>query len=158
MIWMAYNKVVYGGNVLVDLTSNDIDSESLLAGKQALGADGEMVTGGMTNRGAVTGTIATKAGTYTVQKGYHSGTGTVGISSTEQAKIISGNIKSGVQILGVTGSYGGEAPSTQEKTVTSSTSVQTVTPDTGMYLSKVTVNAIPYVESSLAGGTCVTIG
>ena len=34
--------------------------------------------------------------------------GNVSIDSTEQAKIIAGNIKSGVTILGVEGSYSGE--------------------------------------------------
>ena len=63
-------------------------------------------------------------------------------------------------ILGVSGSYGGEAVSAQEKTVTPSTSQQIVTPDNGYdFLSQVTVAAIPYnEESNAAGGTTVTIG
>lgn len=48
--------------------------------------------------------ISTKAGTVSISEGYTVG-GTVGISSTEQAKIIASNIKSGVTILGVTGTY-----------------------------------------------------
>ena len=76
---------------------------NILNGKTAYIGSGK-VTGTMTNNGAVAGTISTKAGTYTVPAGYHNGSGKVQISSTEQAKLISSNIKSGVTILGVTGS------------------------------------------------------
>lgn len=113
----------------------------------------------MPNRGSVTGTITTKAQQYTIQQGYHDGSGKVSISTTEQNKIIAGNIKSGVQILGVTGTYTGEAISAQAKTVTPATTSQTVLPDSGYdYLSQVTVNAISYVETDNAqGGKTVTI-
>ena len=104
---MAYNKVTYNGNTLIDLTEDSITAADLLAGKTAHGADGEAITGAMVNRGAVSGTIATKAAVYTIQGGYHSGSGSVQISPTEQAKIISENIKSGVTILGVAGSHSG---------------------------------------------------
>lgn len=54
-------------------------------------------------------TISTKAGTVNINEGYVGGNYTVGISQAEQDKIIASNIKSGVTILGVTGTY---APST----------------------------------------------
>ena len=96
-------------------TSEDTAAVSeILSGKTAH-ARGTLLTGSMTNNGGVTGTISTKAGEYTVPQGYHDGSGKVSISSTEQAKIIAGNIKSGVQILGVTGTYSGEAITAQTK-------------------------------------------
>lgn len=190
---MAYNKVVYGEQTLIDLTNDTVDAEHLLAGKTAHDKSGEVITGtcdydaatgdataeaadilagktayvsgakvsgAMPDKGAVTGTIASKEGEYTVPAGYHNGSGKVAISATEQAKIIPGNIKSGVTILGVSGSYSGAAIQAQAKSITPTTSQQIVQPDAGYdYLSQVTVAAIPYSETSnAAGGTTVTIG
>lgn len=85
-----------------DTADADITSAEVLAGKTGYGASGA-VSGGMANNGDTSGTISTKAGTVAIPAGYTSG-GTVGISATEQAKIIAGNIKSGVTILGQAGS------------------------------------------------------
>lgn len=122
---------------------------------------GVKITGTMKNNGSVKGKITTKAGKYTVPQGYHDGSGTVDIDSTEQAKLIPANIRDGVTILGVQGEMTGtEDAKPQSKTVTPSTSQQTILPDEGYnYLSQVVVNAIPYSESdNSAGGKTVTIG
>lgn len=143
-------------------TSNDTAAVGeILSGKTAH-ARGALLTGTMPNNGAVSGTISTKAGTYTVPQGYHDGSGTVGIDSTEQAKIISTNIRQGITILGVEGSMSGsESMNPQAKSVTPSFSQQVISPDSPTYncLSQVTVAAIPvtYTDNS-AGGVTVTIG
>lgn len=80
----------------------DVDAASLLTGKTAFGASGS-ISGSMPSNGSTSGTISTKAGTVTIPAGYTTG-GTVAISSTEQNKIIASNIKSGVTLLGVSGS------------------------------------------------------
>lgn len=85
-----------------DTASANITSSDVLTGKTGFGSSGE-VSGGMANNGSTSGTISTKAGSVSIPSGYTSG-GTVTISSTEQNKIIAGNIKSGVTILGVSGS------------------------------------------------------
>ena len=85
-----------------DTASADVTSGDLLTGKTAFNASGS-VSGSMANNGSTGGTISTKAGTVTVPAGYTTG-GTVSISSTEQAKIVASNIKSGVTLLGVAGS------------------------------------------------------
>lgn len=191
---MANSKIIFGGEVLIDLTADTVTPDKLLSGTTAHGADGELitgtctydantqdatataaeilsgktaynkgnkVTGTMKNNGAVNGVISTiKGGDYTVPQGYHDGSGKVGISSTEQAKLIPANIRKDVTILGVTGNMSGsEDVKAQTRTVTPTVNAQTVLPETGYnYLSSVIVNAIPYVESdNSAGGKTITI-
>lgn len=132
----------------------------VLTGK-TFGKGGSMLTGTMPDNGAVAGTISTKAGEYSVPQGYHDGSGKVSIDATEQAKLIAGNIKQGVTILGVEGTMSGtEGVNAQSKTATPAITAQTILPDAAYnYLTQVTVNAIPYVETdNAAGGKTVTIG
>jgi len=141
-------------------TDADASASEILSGRTAY-VNKNKITGEMTNNGAVTGTISTKAGVYTVPAGYHSGLGTVSISSTEQAKIIATNIKSGIEILGVTGSYSGEAVTAGAVNVTPYLTAQTILPSSISkdYISQVNVSAIAIAESdNAAGGKTVTIG
>lgn len=154
------------GAPITGTNTYDIDSSEataavaeILAGKTAA-ARGVILTGTMPNNGAVSGTISTKAGTYSIPQGYHDGSGTVAIDATEQAKIIPANIKAGVEILGEVGEYSGESITAQTKNATPTAAAQVILPDTGYdYLSQVNVAAIPYVETeNSAGGITVTIG
>lgn len=191
---MAINKVIYGGETLIDLTGDTVTEEQILSGFTAHDKSGEPIegkctfdvdstdatvavaemlkgktayargqklTGDMTNNGSMSGNITSKDDDYTIAQGYHDGSGKVAISDTEKAKLIPTNIKQGIEILGVTGSYGGEAIKAGTGSATPKKTATTYLPsDDGFdYYSQFTVAAIPYVESdNAAGGTTVTIG
>ena len=191
---MAYNKIIYGGKTLIDLTGDTVTADRLLKGTTAHDMSGEVITGScnfdsdtsgaiaavaeilagktafargskvtgtMPNNGSVKKTITKKADKISIAQGYHDGSGYVSIDEVEQEKLIADNIRSGIIILGVTGSMSGtEDVTAQSRSVVPSTIEQTVTPEEGFnYLSCVTVAAIPYTESeNAAGGITVTIG
>lgn len=75
---------------------------NILATKTAYVSGGK-VTGSMANNGDTSGTISTKAGSVSIPAGYTTG-GSVTIASAQQELLVSGNIKSGVTVLGVSGS------------------------------------------------------
>lgn len=92
-----------GGNAeFFDTSGANLSANDLRQGKTAFGANGE-VAGNLTEIAAATEEITAKAQEISIAAGIHTGIGKVKISSTEQAKIVAGNIKSGVTILGVAG-------------------------------------------------------
>ena len=150
------------GTCTFDVDSTDATAAvaEILSGKTAY-ARGAKLTGTMRNNGAVKGVISSVAQEYTVPQGYHDGSGKVAIDATEQGKIIPANIREGITILGVEGTMSGsEDMKPQAKTVTPSTTEQSVLPDENYNcLSEVKVKAIPDVETdNSAGGITVTIG
>lgn len=185
------NKVVLGSEVLIDLTSDTVDTSHLLYGITAHDASGEIITGECTydsdttdadataseilagkyayvNKNKIEGTMTNRGGVSievddlngeTIPAGYHDGSGTVDIEATEKAKIIASNIKDGVSILGVLGTYTGEGATAQQKTATPTLVQQNILPDSGYdYLSEVIINAIPVVRVLNAqNGYTVTI-
>lgn len=111
-----------------DVSSTTAAAGDVLTGKVFVTSAGAVTTGTMANNGAVSKVLTAADSSYTVPKGYHSGSGSVSI-----------------------------VPET--KTVTPTTSQQTVSPTSGKVLSSVTVNAIPaqYVDTSDATATAAQI-
>lgn len=141
-------------------TSNDTAAVSEILSGRTAHARGALLTGTMTNNGAVNGVISSKSA-YVVPQGYHDGSGTVSLDSTSAGLLIANNIREGISILGVTGTMSGsEDMSAESISATPTWSAQTLTPSTGYNcISQVSLAAIPisYSDNS-AGGQTVTIG
>ena len=89
-----------------------------------------------------------------VDSGYD---GMTKVTVNSPSNLTAGNIKSGVSIAGITGTYTGESPTAQSKAYTPSTFPVTVYPDSSYnYLNSVTINKpSSLVASSIAPGKTI---
>lgn len=130
---MAINKVIYGGETLIDLTGDTVTADKILSGFTAHDKGGEPITG--TCEYDVDSSDATAAVAEILQ----------GKTAYVRGQKLTGTMKNNGAVTG-----------------TISSKEQTVLPNSEEgynYLSQVTVKAIPYNESeNPAGGTTVTIG
>lgn len=122
-------------NSLASQTPGNAGAAQILTGK-TLWVAGKLITGTMPNRGAISHSLAAN-GSYTIPAGYHNGSGKVTQSLSTQggwtvtpgtsnitacaankwtigtiycagsSNLVAGNIKKGVTIFGVTGTYQG---------------------------------------------------
>lgn len=143
-------------------TSDATASDSEILATKTAYVNGVKVTGTMTNRGGVTGTITDVTNGYTIQQGYHDGSGTVNLDSTSLTNLIPANIRQGVEIAGITGEMTStEGVNAETKTATPTFAQQVITPTspTYNYLNQVTIAPIPVTRAdNAAGGVTVTIG
>lgn len=187
------NKVVYGSETLIDLTSDTATASDVQTGKyfhlktgervqgsctydadtsdatasaseilatKTAYVNGNKITGSMPNNGGTDVTISAKTGA-SIPQGYSDGSAKAVLDSASSTALVANNIRQGVTILGVEGTLSTtEGVNAQSKSVTPSTSQQTITPDspTYNYLSQVTVAAIPVTRTDNAqGGVTVSI-
>lgn len=159
-----HNGDLVTGGCTFDADTSDatLTADKLLAGETGY-AGGVKITGNIPNKGAVSLTLTERDTGVTIPRGFHDGSGKVGLSPADIAEIIPENIREGIDILGIMGSMSGtEGVKAENREVTPTMTDQVVTPNTTAgynYLAKVTVKAIPIVESPTAGGgTTITIG
>lgn len=142
----------------VDASGVTAESAEVLAG-ETFGRGSEVATGTMPNNSGKDVIVTGKTGT-SIPRGYYDGSGVAKISEEDAEKIVPANIKDGVTILGITGSFGADDISSQSKEVKPTFADQQISPDSGYsFLSGVLVKAIPvlYTDNN-AGGQTVTIG
>lgn len=135
---MAVNKIIYGGNTLVDLTSDTVTANDLAEGITATAADGNKVVGVMTK-----GEIASYdeidnalalAGTGTIPSGVVSiAQGGTGATTAAQARANLGAVAAGdLSAVATSGSYNDlqnkpAIPSTANTKLTGTTPAETLT-------------------------------
>ena len=134
----------------------------ILSGKTAY-VNKNKVTGSMPNIGKQESTLSSRDVAVAIQAGYHDGSGSIGLNSTDKAALTSNNIREGVTILGVVGTMSGsEDVKATTKTATPYTTAKTYLPSGEgdyNYFSQVTVDAIAYSTTlNPQGGITATIG
>lgn len=142
----AINKVVYGGNTILDLTDLTVDQDKLLRGYTARRADGNKVTGTVDQ----TVEYLQVGGTVTLDENdYLEFDDSGGITPTGTIAINQNGV---VDVTNYASANVSVSPSLQSKSVTPSESSQTISPDSGYDgLSSVSVGAISssYVGSGV---------
>lgn len=142
----------------VDASTATAEAAEVLVGR-TFGRGEEMQVGTMPDNAGDDVDVYDLDGTR-IPKGYHDGSGRAKISASEMAKLIPGNIKEGVTILGVRGDFGADDFSAQFKEITPVFEDQVIAPDAGYsFLSGALVKAIPVTKQlNEAGGYTVTVG
>lgn len=141
----AMIREIEGGGVKLPALTNEAAASELLAGKQLINDEGDVITGAMADNGTIASTMdGLNIKEVTIPAGYTSG-GIVSLDNTidNEVDIQADLLAQAVAALeGKAG--GGSEPSLQSKSVTPSAVQQTVVPDSGYDgLDKVTVAAIP---------------
>lgn len=100
----ALSSLILNGDILVNTNDSNATSYEILANKTAY-VQGDKVTGTMPNNGVLNYNPSTSS--QTIPTGYTSGGTISAVTSSIDSNIVEGNIKAGVSILGVTGTYEG---------------------------------------------------
>lgn len=87
---MAYSKVIYGGQTIIDLTADTVTADLILKGATAHGADGEKITGTCEFDANTQDATATAAEILTGKTAYNKGNKITGVMKNNGA--VSGKI------------------------------------------------------------------
>lgn len=138
-------------NAVTSAIDNDIAAGNIKSGVEILGVTGTVVElVGETK--TVTPTTSEQVITPSTGKNAITQVTVSAVDNTIDANIIQANIRAGVTILGVEGNLAPDKPD-QTKTVTPTTSSQTIEPDTGYELASVTVNAVTSaIDNNIVAG------
>lgn len=106
---MAVNKVVFGAVSIMDISDSTVTADKLAKGVTAYDKTGEKITGTMEASSVPTlqektVTPSTSVQSITADNGYD---GLSKVIVNGDADLVAGNIKSGISIFGVTGTYAG---------------------------------------------------
>lgn len=143
----------------VDASAATAEAADVLIGR-TFGKGDEMQAGTMPDNSGTDVVITNKDGTA-IPFGYSDGSGKAKLSEADAAQLTPGNIKGGVTILGVEGTYGPEDMAFTAKEVTPTFEEQNFNPeDEGFnFYSSIKVNPITVTRTdNEAGGVTVTIG
>lgn len=102
--------LVEGNPIYYNSFNKDVQVSEMLIGKKAFDFNGEVLTGTMPDNGQLNYTPSTSA--QQIPLGYTSGGTIQGVTSAIDSNIQAGNIKVGVDILGVTGTFTSDATAT----------------------------------------------
>ena len=122
---MAYG-LISGQSMILPTLTNPAQPNQLLTGTQLINQDKELVVGTMPNRGTVNQTLTQQGQRYTIPQGYHSGSGRI---TANFNNLTAGNVRNGVNIGGVVGTYNGEVGLELVDTVTIPAGRKTVMAD-----------------------------
>lgn len=157
-------KLIYG-TCLYNANTNDVDGVGAIAGDILVGkkawVSGQKITGTMPNNDAPD-VVMDSTDPVVVSPGYYSG-GTVSIDQASLANLTPSNIRAGKTILGIAGELTPSSEVThQSKTVATNLDFESpivVSADEGYdFLDSVTIQPVPYSETSYRGGIMITIG
>lgn len=146
----------------VDARDGNATAAEILSGRTAYVGNAK-VTGQMVNNAGWTGTVTARDSAVAIPVGYHDGSGSIGLGTTDKAALISANIREGVTILGIIGTMSGSEDVKASSVVTTpyTTSKVYLPTDFGdyNYFSQFTVDAIAYSTTmNPQGGITATIG
>ena len=151
-----FSSVTVETPTLPSLTEEGV-ADDLLYGKQLISSSNKKVTGTMTNNGNITQTLKEGTLSYTIPKGYHAGSGTVAIDDSELSNITAENIKSGVRIFGIDGTYEGEGGNATLLTATATGANSTTLTFSGLSGEPTMYTIIPTATISISTSTSSAI-